>query len=312
MGEYERAFDHYQAGNDDRRERERYDPVDSQDTHDNIIDVFNRQFLDEMAGCGDPSDAAILIVGLPRSGSTLIEQILASHPDVEGTHELPELSIVARSTGAMVGERRRYPRAVARLTAEQIRELGSEYLRLAQRHRTMEKPRFTDKMPNNFAHVGFANLILPNGKIINARRHPLDSCLGTYKQLFARGQPFSYDLFELGEFYLEYQRLMDHWHEVLPDAVLDVQYEHVVDDLEPQVRRILEYCGLPWDDECLRFYESKRAVKTASSEQVRQPIYATSKHRWRNYERRLEPLIEILEPLLNELPDDWQPGSIRA
>ena len=311
-GNYERAFEHFKAGSDNRREREQYDPVDSQDTHDKSIEVFNREFLREKAGCGDPSSAAIFIVGLPRSGSTLVEQILASHPDVEGTHELPELSLVAKSTGALVGERSRYPRAVPKLSDEQIHELGSDYLRRAERHRAMRKPLFTDKMPNNFAHVGFAKLIMQNCKIINARRHPLDSCLGSYKQLFARGQPFTYDLFELGEFYLEYQRLMDHWHEVLPGAVLDVQYEDVVDDIEPQVRRILEFCDLPWDDACLKFYESKRAVKTASSEQVRQPIYATSKHRWRNYERQLEPLIEILEPLLRELPESWQPESLRT
>jgi hypothetical protein len=166
-------------------------------------------------------------------------------------------------------------------------------------------------MPNNFAHVGFLQLILPHAKIIDARRHPLDSCLGSFKQLFARGQPFTYDLFELGEFYLEYDRLMRHWHDVLPGKVLHVQYEHVVEDLEGQVRRLLEHCELPWDDACLKFHESDRAVKTASSEQVRTPIYSSSVQRWRSYERQLQPLIEILEPLLRELPEDWQPESLR-
>ena len=161
-------------------------------------------------------------------------------------------------------------------------------------------------------HVGFLQLILPNAKIIDARRHPLDSCLGSYKQLFARGQPFTYDQFELAEFYLQYQRLMDHWDEVLPGKVLRLQYEDVVDDMEAQVRRLLEYCDLPWDDACLRFYETDRAVKTASSEQVRKPIYSSSKHLWRNYEKHLEPMIEVLEPLLGTLPDDWQPESMRT
>ena len=159
-------------------------------------------------------------------------------------------------------------------------------------------------------HVGFLHLILPNAKIINAKRHPLDSCLGSFKQLFARGQPFTYDQFELGEFYLEYQRLMDHWHDVLPGKVLDVQYEHVVEDLETEVRRILDHCGLPWDDACLRFWETDRAVKTASSEQVRTPIYSSAKHRWRNYEDHLGPLIEVLEPILKDLPEDWRPSGV--
>ena len=309
-GDYDRAFDHYKVGNDNRRQREQYDPVETQDSHDRLIEVFNKDFLQARRGRGDPSNAPIFIVGLPRSGSTLIEQILASHPDVEGTHELPELSRVARSTGKARQDRAVYPAAVAELSDEQLRELGNDYLGRATRHRALETPRFTDKMPNNFAHVGFVSLILPNAKIIDARRHPLDSCLGSYKQLFARGQPFTYDLFELGEFYLQYRRLMDHWHTVLPGKVLDVQYEHVVDDLEPQVRRLLEHCELPWDDACLKFYESSRAVKTASSEQVRKPIYTSSKHRWRNYERQLEPLIEILEPVLHELPEDWQPRSL--
>jgi hypothetical protein len=167
-------------------------------------------------------------------------------------------------------------------------------------------------MPNNFVHVGFVSLVLPNAKIVDARRHPLDSCLGSYKQLFARGQPFTYDLFELGEFYLQYARLMNHWHEVLPGKVLEVQYEHVVADLESQVRRLLDHCGLAWNDACLRFHESDRAVKTASSEQVRQPIYSSSVHTWRRYEKHLAPLIEVLEPVLRMLPEDWQPESTSA
>ncbi len=230
---------------------------------------------------------AIFIVGLPRSGSTLIEQILGSHPDVEGTHELPDLGRVARSTGVERTDRKKYPAVVAELERKDLYELGSDYLQRTERHRELGRPRFTDKMPNNFAHVGFLQLILPNAKIIDARRHPLDSCLGSYKQLFARGQPFTYDLFELGEFYLEYDRLMRHWHEVLPGKVLRLQYEDLVQDLEGQVRRLLDYCDLPWDDACLRFFESDRAVKTASSEQVRTPIYSSSLHRWRNYEQQL-------------------------
>jgi hypothetical protein len=174
----------------------------------------------------------------------------------------------------------------------------------------VDRPFFTDKNPNNYVYVGFLHLILPNAKIINARRHPLDSCFGSYKQLFAKGQPFSYDLVELGENYLQYQRLMDHWHEVLPGKVLDVHYEEVVADLEGQVRRILEYCELDWEDSCLQFHETSRAVKSASSEQVRRPIYSSSINSWRHYESHLGDLIEVLEPLLAKLPEKDRPGGL--
>ena len=173
-------------------------------------------------------------------------------------------------------------------------------------------PFFTDKNPNNFIHVGLLHLILPNAKIIDARRHPLDSCYGSYKQLFASGQSFSYDLTELGEYYLQYQRLMDHWDKVLPGKVLLVQYEKVVADTEVQIRRILEHCELDWEDNCLRFHETNRAVKTASSEQVRKPIYASSVNSWRRYETHLEELIEVLEPLLKKLPESDRPISLGA
>lgn len=309
--QYDEAFEYYRAGNELRRERENYDPVQTCEIHDRIIDSFNREFISERQGQGHPSNAPIFIIGLPRSGSTLIEQVLASHSQVEGTHELPELSRVARCTGRSRADRLSYPESVTDLPEQQLYDLGQKYLDRTLRHRTGATPRFTDKMPNNFAHVGFMQVILANAKIINARRHPLDSCLGSYKQLFARGQPFTYDLYEIGEYYLEYQRIMDHWHEVLPGAVLDVQYEEVVADLDTQVRRILEFCDLPFEEECLRFHETRRAVKTASSEQVRQPIYSEALHRWRNYEEHLAPLIEVLEPLLRELPKHWQPNALR-
>jgi len=308
--DYDRAFEFYDRGNSNRRQRERYDPVQTADSHDEFISIFNKEFLAAHEGDGDDSNAPIFIVGLPRSGSTLIEQILASHPEVEGTHELPDLGRVARSIGLARTDRKAYPRAVVELGADEPAQLGADYLDRTRRHRPECLAHFTDKLPNNYVHVGFLHLILPNAKIINAKRHPLDSCLGSFKQLFARGQPFTYDQFELGEFYLEYQRLMEHWHKVLPGKVLDVQYENVVEDLETQVRRILEYCGLPWDDACLRFWETDRAVKTASSEQVRKPIYSSAKHRWRNYEQHLGPLIEVLEPILKELPADWRPSGV--
>ncbi|MGB5690627.1 MAG: sulfotransferase, partial [Woeseiaceae bacterium] len=167
-----------------------------------------------------------------------------------------------------------------------------------------------DKNPNNFVFAGLIRRAMPNARIINARRHPLDSCFGSFKQLFASGQPFSYDMTEIGEYYLQYQRLMDHWHRVMPGFVLDVQYENVVADLDTEVRRILEFCGLPFEASCLRFHETERAVKTASSEQVRRPLYSTSVNLWRNYEAHLDTLVEILEPLLSGLPESQRPAQL--
>ena len=311
---HDKAFEYYRRGNDLRRTYETYDPVQTQVVHDRIIEVFNPDFFKERTGYGDPSPAPILIVGLPRSGSTLIEQILASHSMVEGTMELPDLGrtinqLNSRSRGKGKG-RVEYPEAVIGLDDDQVAALGHDYLESTLRYRT-DKPFFIDKMPNNFSSVGFLQLILPNAKVINARRHPLDSCLGSYKQLFFKGQSFTYDQFELGHYYLQYQRIMDHWHEVLSGKVLDVHYEQMVQDQENQTRRILEYLGLPWEDQCLRFYETERAINTASSEQVRQPIYTKALNFWRNYESHLGELIETLEPLLKDLPEADRPESLR-
>jgi tetratricopeptide (TPR) repeat protein len=309
-GDYATAFGHYREGSDLRRTHEMYDPVQTQVIHDRIMATFSSAFIEERQGWGDPSPDPILIVGLPRSGSTLIEQILASHSQVEGTAELPDLSRAIRDINRNRSDRVEYPEAVADLPEEAIRELGERYLERTRRYRT-GVPFFIDKMPNNFAAIGLLHLILPNARVINARRHPLDSCLGSYKQLFFKGQSFTYDLFELGQYYLQYQRIMDHWHSVLPGKVLDVHYEHMVQDQEGQTRRILEYCGLDWEDRCLRFYETERAINTASSEQVRRPIYTKALNFWRNYEDQLGELIDVLEPLLRTLPASEQPRSLQ-
>jgi tetratricopeptide (TPR) repeat protein len=314
--EYGRSFEFIDRGNRLRREQEFYDRIENEERIDLTIEVFSQQFLEDNAGYGDPDPAPIFIVGLPRSGSTLLEQILSSHSRVDGTHELADLGAIIQNNRKLTGlqkfhadETRRYPMTIASLDADEFERLGSEYIERTRRHRG-DRPFFTDKNPNNFVHVGLLQLILPNAKIINARRHPLDSCYGSYKQLFASGQPFTYDLVEIGEYYLQYQRLMEHWHVVLPGKVLDVQYEDVVADLESQVRRILDYCELDWEDSCLRFHETNRSVKTASSEQVRQPIYSSSVNTWRHYEPHLGVLIETLEPLLMRLPEDDRPTSL--
>jgi tetratricopeptide (TPR) repeat protein len=308
--DYDRAFEFFERGNSARRQSESYDPVETEDLHDRLIDVFSSEFLAQHASAGDLDQSPIFIIGLPRSGSTLIEQILASHSQVEGTHELSDLSRITENIPKHFEIRERYPESMLQLDAKAFAELGALYVSRTRRHRA-GRAHFVDKNPNNFVHVGLLHLILPNAKIIDARRHPLDSCFGSYKQLFAKGQPFTYDLVEIGEYYLQYRRLMDHWHEVMPRSVLEVRYEDVVADLDHQVHRILEYCNLPWEDDCLRFHETDRAVKTASSEQVRQPIYSTSINLWRNYEPRLAELIEILEPELLKLPEADRPASLQ-
>ena len=298
--DYDQAFDYYSRANQLHRDTIAYDPVQTEVAHERMRHIFNAPFFQGLSadsGCqqADP----IFIVGLPRSGSTLLEQILASHSQVDGTSELPDISMIAQGlTQPRSGQI--FPQCMTDLTEPAIAALGEQYLKQTRRHRGAA-PFFTDKMPNNFAYVGFIKTILPNAKIIDARRHPMDSCFGCFKQHFARGQTFTYDLFELGEFYLEYCELMDHWDGVLPGAVLRVQYEHVVADLETQVERILEFCELPFEESCVNFYETERAVRTASSEQVRQPIYSGSVQTWTRYGAHLDSLKGILEPVFPDL-----------
>jgi len=295
--DYERAWDFYHRGNARQRAAVAYDPVQTEVMNDRLIATYGEEFLASHRGAGDPDPSPIFILGLPRSGSTLLEQVLASHGEVEGTSELPYIGRLATSLNRNRGDGINYPEAMRELGPAHFAALGAEYLQLSRMHRRTDAPRFIDKMPNNFPNVGFIATILPNARIIDARRHPLDACLSCFRQLFAKGQNFTYDLTEIGEYYLQYQRMMDHWARVLPGRVLTVQYEEVVADVEGQVRRLLEFCGLPWQDACLRFYESDRPVRTPSSEQVRQPIYDRSVGHWRHYERHLGELFAVLEPI---------------
>jgi tetratricopeptide (TPR) repeat protein len=295
--EFDLAWQYYEKGNTERRMTEYYDPVRAEVMNDKVIETFDAELLAELGGQGHADPAPIFVLGLPRSGSTLIEQILASHSQVEGTSELPYVGHAMNSLNLNRADGINYPEAVRELGANNLKLLGQKYLRDAQMHRTEGAPRFIDKMPNNFPSVGFIKLILPNAKIIDARRHPLDSCLSCYRQLFARGQSFTYDLTDIGEYFLEYQRLMDYWHEVLPGQVLTVQYEDVIQDFENQLGRLLDFCDLPWEESCARFYETDRPVRTASSEQVRQPVHSKSINFWRNFEDNLDELITVLEPV---------------
>ncbi|MEM6912976.1 MAG: sulfotransferase, partial [Pseudomonadota bacterium] len=264
-------------------------------------EFFSKEFVHDLPGGGASSTAPIFIVGLPRAGSTLLEQILASHPDVEGTLELPNILALAHKLNGrrQLGEDPRYPAVLKGITPQQRTAMGDAFLADTAVHRG-SAPRFTDKMPNNFRHIGLIRMILPEAKIIDARRDPIDCCFSGFKQLFAEGQEFSYSLDDLGRYYRGYVDLMDHWNHVFPGNIIRMQYEDVVKDLEGSVRRLLSFCHLTFEEQCLRFFETDRSVRTASSEQVRQPIYSSGIGQWRPFEAYLEPLFAALGPLAPE------------
>ena len=302
--EYGESFRHYARGNELRRAAINYDPDENSSNVQRSRSLFTQEFFAARAGSGCQARDPIFIVGLPRSGSTLLEQILSSHPLVEGTMELPDITSIARELGGRrtKQELSRYPEILGTLAPEELRVLGEQYLEQTRVQRKTPAPFFIDKMPNNFAHTGLIHLILPNARIIDARRHPLGCCFSGYKQHFARGQHFSYGLTDIGRYYRDYVELMAHFDSVLPGRVHRVIYEELVADTEAQVRRLLDYCGLPFDERCLRFYENDRAVRTASAEQVRQPIFRDAVDHWRHYEPWLDPLKHALGPVLDAYP----------
>ena len=293
-GRPDEAFAHYSKANALRLKTQPHRSAEISRVVDRSIEAFSAEaFADREGGCEAPDP--IFIVGMPRAGSTLIEQILSSHSQVEGTSELPDIPALARKPGA-------YPQAALELTEEDRRELGREYLKRTAVQRRTAKPLFIDKLPNNWLFVPFIQLILPNAKIIDARRHPLSCCFSNFRQHFARGQAFTYSLDDLGRYYADYVRLMDHVDRVLPGRVHRVFYERMVDDTEGQVRALLDYCGLKFEPACLEFYKTDRAVRTASSEQVRKPIYRDATEEWRPYERHLAPLKDALGAALEGYP----------
>lgn len=291
--QYPQAFAHYAQGNALRRLDAPFDIVNFERRTERIRAFFNASFFAARAGAGNPSRAPIFIVGLPRSGSTLVEQILASHSCVEGTMELPNIITITHQFDDMVAGRDGYPETVGTAPTGQLTALGSRYLEETAPLRS-GRAHFTDKLPNNFSHVGLIHAILPQATIIDARRHPMDACFSTFKQHFAQGQTFSYDLQDLGRYYRCYLSLMDHWDAVLPGKVLHVQYEELVRDPQANIRRLLEHCGLAFEPACLSFHETQRPVRTASAEQVRQPLYSSGVGYWRHFEPQLEPLRRAL------------------
>jgi len=294
-GQFEESFRYYERGNALKRSESRYRPeIIERNTHLQIetctADLFSR-----CAGAGARDPDPIFIVGLPRAGSTLLEQILASHSRVEGTQELADIPRMALDLQGRDPdlEHPRYPGALADLSRQELLRLGEKYLRDTRAYRT-DRPYFIDKMPNNFRHLGLIHLILPNAKIIDARREPMACCFSNLKQLFASGQEFTYSIEDIARYYRTYLELMRHWDSVLPGRVLKVQHEHVVDDLEGNVRRMLDFCGLDFEPGCVEFHKTARSIRTASSEQVRQPIFREGLDQWKNYEPWLGPLKEAL------------------
>ncbi|WP_284126164.1 tetratricopeptide repeat-containing sulfotransferase family protein [Parerythrobacter aestuarii] len=293
--EYEDSFRFYEQGNALKRAQTRYKAETMTEELARQKQFCTPELFEKHAGAGHDAPAPIFILGLPRAGSTLLEQILASHSQVDGTMELPNiLALAHRLRGKKAGQSR-YPEILHDLAGEQLAKFGEEFVANTSIHRA-GAPFFIDKMPNNFRHIGLVHLILPNAKIIDARRDPMDCCFSGFKQLFAEGQEFTYGLHEVGQYYADYVDLMEHWDAVLPGRVLRVQHEDVLDDLEGQVRRMLDYCELPFEQACLDFHKNSRAVRTASSEQVRRPINRSGQGAWEPYERWLDPLKEALGP----------------
>ena len=303
MGNFDKAFSYYERGNSSKRSQSRYKSEDLTTEFHAQADVFNESFVEANIDVGFKAADPIFIVGLPRSGSTLLEQILASHSKVDGTMELPNILSLAQKLrrGEKMSGTSHYPSVLETLDSETLTAFGESYIGDTRVHRG-NAPFFIDKMPNNFRHIGLINLILPNAKIIDARRHPMGCCFSAFKQLFHEGQEFSYGLKEVGTYYRDYADLMDHWDKVFPGQVLRVQYEEVVADLDSQVRRILDYCGLEFEESCINFHETDRSVRTPSSEQVRQPIYQSGVEQWKNFESNLDPLKQALGPVLERYP----------
>ncbi|MBL4674481.1 MAG: sulfotransferase [Arenicella sp.] len=294
---YAESFKYYERGNMLKKQKDRYDSSRIEAELDFQINTFDKAFFADRTATGIEAADPIFIVGLPRAGSTLLEQILASHSMVDGTMEL--FNIIGMSNRLSGGHwsdesTSNYPEILGNLSPNDLSKMGEEYIEDTRRHR-QGAPFFIDKMPNNFRHIGLIHMILPNAKIIDARRHPMACCFSAYKQFFAEGQEFSYNLEDIGRYYQHYVEVMAHWDDALPGRILRVQHEDVIDDLETQVHRILDYCGLPFEQACIDFHKTERAVRTPSSEQVRQPIYQSGMSVWKNYEPYLGPLKEALK-----------------
>ena len=300
--DFQQAFEYYDEGNENKRVLSQYDSARMTADLKAQADICTKSFFENRKNTGHAAPDPIFILGLPRAGSTLLEQIIASHSQVDGTLELPNiLTLANRLSRRKKPDQADYPGLLADLSNDQFEAFGKAFIEDTRIHR-QGAPFFIDKMPNNFRHIGLIHLILPNAKIIDARRHPMACCFSGFKQLFAEGQEFTYGLEQIGQYYRDYVDLMDHWDEVLLGKVLRVQYEDVVADTETEVRRILGFLGLPFEQACVEFHKTERSVRTASSEQVRQPIFKSGLEQWRNFEPWLDPLKDALGPVLKRYP----------
>ncbi len=303
LREFADSFTQYDKGNALKRAVTAYDQEETASRFGELRSFFTTEHLARTRGLGFPAGDPIFIVGLPRSGSTLIEQILACHTAIEGTAELPEIMNLVEELerkAAQTGER--YPAILATLTPSELQALGEQYIEKTRQYRKLGKPFFTDKMPRNFEHIGFIRTVLPNAKIIDARRHPLACGLSNFRQYYGLGQSFSYDLASIGRYYRIYAELMAHFDAAMPGHVHRVHHEQMVKDSEQEIRRLLSYCGVPFEQSCVDFYANDRSVRTISSEQVRMPIFDDGVEQWRNYERWLGPLKQALGPVLDQYP----------
>ena len=288
--DFELSFNYYAQGNELKKQSNGYDANKTTELIDQQIQHCNKELFKQRTNIGHSDPAPIFILGLPRAGSTLLEQILASHSQVDGTMELHNiLGIALKLRGRIVNGEPQYPKNLWDLPEQQVKQLGEAFIRDTHSYR-QGAPFFIDKMPNNFIHIGLIKLILPNAKIIDARREPMACCFSGFKQLFGEGQDFSYDLNDIAQYYRDYERLMAHWDEVFPNQILRMQHEDLVNNFEDEVKRLLDYCQLPFEQSCLEFYNTKRNIHTPSAQQVRQPISNKGLEQWRNYEPYLRTL----------------------
>ncbi len=294
---YENSIAAYVKGNTLKSKQVPWDSKKFSHECDELISFFTKEFFDKYVDVGDQNSDPIFVVGLPRSGSTLIEQILSSHSLVEGTTELQNIIALSRKIANKTDSRSKseYPSALSKINKGEFRKMGEAYIQNTLDQRVTDKPYFIDKMPNNFIHIGLIHLILPNAKIIDARRNPMDCCFSCYKQLFGSGQGFTYSQNRIGNYYLDYLKIMEHWDSVLPGKVHRILYENMIEDTENQIRELLKYCDLEFEENCLNFYKTKRTVRTPSSEQVRQPIYKKGIGQWQNFEPWLGDLKKTLQ-----------------
>jgi hypothetical protein len=298
LKEYDKAFPQFLEGARIKRSKLQYNADDDVARSRRITELCDKSFIEKLRGAGDPSSLPIFVLGMPRSGTTLTEQIVASHPDVFGAGELRDLMEVAQQMPTSQKNFLSYPDNLAALSREDVSRWGSDYV-ARLRKRAPGAKHITDKMPANYMALGLIPLLLPNAKIIHVKRNPVDTCVSCFTRLFNRHQDATYNLTELGRHYVNYAKLMEHWRDVLPEgSFIEVQYEDIVADMEGQARRLIHFCGLEWNDACLDFHKNTRKIRTASVTQVRQPIYNSSVERWRHYEKYLDPLLKELGELV--------------